>query len=210
MALNWFSAIGPLSFSYAIPLTEAKTDITEKFRFQIGTSFNEKLIYPFLYFICHKCVCENKIVYIDVQYILNNSEIGKYYKKKFSEIEINEKNILKTKQKKIKETQDLINNQKNILAKDELDKKINQLNGLIKEYRKINNDIKKDLEIKRKNYTKEILSQLNPLLTSYAKENNINLIIEKNILLGIKSLDVTENILNIFDKNTKIQKSSDE
>ena len=172
----------------------------------------KKLIYPFFYILfVTNAYAENKIVYIDVQYILNNSEIGKYYKKKFSEIEINEKKILQTKQKKIKETQDLINNQKNILAKDELDKKINQLNGLIKEYRKINNDIKKDLEIKRKNYTKEILSQLNPLLTSYAKENDINLIIEKkNILLGIKSLDVTENILNIFDKNTKIQKSSDE
>ena len=172
----------------------------------------KKLIYPlfFILFVTN-AYAENKIVYIDVQYILNNSEIGKYYKKKFSEIEINEKNILQTKQKKIKETQDLINNQKNILDKEELDKKINQLNGLIKEYIKINNDIKKDLEIKRKNYTKEILSQLNPLLTSYAKENNINLIIEKkNILLGIKSLDVTENILNIFDKNTKIQKSSDE
>ena len=39
IAVNWFSAIGPLSFSYAIPLSEANTDITESFRFQIGTSF---------------------------------------------------------------------------------------------------------------------------------------------------------------------------
>ena len=39
IAINWFSTIGPLSFSYAIPLTEAKTDVTENFRFQIGTSF---------------------------------------------------------------------------------------------------------------------------------------------------------------------------
>ena len=39
IALNWFSTIGPLSFSYAIPLSEANTDVTEKFRFQIGTSF---------------------------------------------------------------------------------------------------------------------------------------------------------------------------
>ncbi len=39
IAINWFSAIGPLSFSYAIPLTEASTDVTENFRFQIGTSF---------------------------------------------------------------------------------------------------------------------------------------------------------------------------
>tara|TARA_Y100000768_G_scaffold388614_1_gene385601 strand:- start:1967 stop:4216 length:2250 start_codon:yes stop_codon:yes gene_type:complete len=39
VAINWFSPIGPLSFSYAIPLSEAKTDTTENFRFQIGTSF---------------------------------------------------------------------------------------------------------------------------------------------------------------------------
>ena len=39
IAVNWFSTIGPLTFSYAIPLSEAKTDITENFRFQIGTSF---------------------------------------------------------------------------------------------------------------------------------------------------------------------------
>ena len=39
LAVNWFSAIGPLTFSYAIPLSEKATDITENFRFQIGTSF---------------------------------------------------------------------------------------------------------------------------------------------------------------------------
>ena len=39
LAVNWFSAIGPLTFSYAIPLTESDTDVTESFRFQIGTSF---------------------------------------------------------------------------------------------------------------------------------------------------------------------------
>ena len=39
VAINWFSVIGPLSFSYAIPISESDTDITEKFRFQIGTSF---------------------------------------------------------------------------------------------------------------------------------------------------------------------------
>ncbi len=39
LALNWFSPIGPFTMSYAFPLSEASTDNTEKFRFQIGTSF---------------------------------------------------------------------------------------------------------------------------------------------------------------------------
>ena len=39
LSVNWFSPIGPLSFSYAVPLSKASTDKTESFRFQIGTSF---------------------------------------------------------------------------------------------------------------------------------------------------------------------------
>ena len=39
ISVNWFTPIGPLSFSYALPISEAKSDKTESFRFQIGTSF---------------------------------------------------------------------------------------------------------------------------------------------------------------------------
>ncbi len=39
ISVNWFTVVGPLSFSYAIPISEAQSDKTESFRFQIGTSF---------------------------------------------------------------------------------------------------------------------------------------------------------------------------
>ena len=39
LSANWFTPIGPLSFSYAVPLSDAPGDKTETFRFQIGTSF---------------------------------------------------------------------------------------------------------------------------------------------------------------------------
>ena len=39
ISVNVFTIIGPLSFSYAIPLTSEETDRTESFRFRIGTSF---------------------------------------------------------------------------------------------------------------------------------------------------------------------------
>ncbi len=39
ISVNWFTIIGPLSFSYAIPLSKETTDQTESFRFRIGTSF---------------------------------------------------------------------------------------------------------------------------------------------------------------------------
>ena len=39
IALDWFTPIGPLSLSYALPLTKASTDTIEKLRFNIGTTF---------------------------------------------------------------------------------------------------------------------------------------------------------------------------
>ena len=39
LAVNWFTPVGPLSFSYAIPLSSEETDKKESFRFRIGTSF---------------------------------------------------------------------------------------------------------------------------------------------------------------------------
>ena len=39
LAIDWFTPIGPLSFSFAKPITKADTDRTETFRFDIGTTF---------------------------------------------------------------------------------------------------------------------------------------------------------------------------
>ena len=39
ISVNWFTVIGPLSFSYAIPISSESSDKTETFRFRIGTSF---------------------------------------------------------------------------------------------------------------------------------------------------------------------------
>ena len=39
VAANWFTPIGPLTFSFAHPITKVTTDKTEGFRFNLGTSF---------------------------------------------------------------------------------------------------------------------------------------------------------------------------
>ena len=39
VGIDWFTPIGPLSFSLAQPLTKNSSDITETFRFNIGTTF---------------------------------------------------------------------------------------------------------------------------------------------------------------------------
>ena len=39
LAIDWWTPIGPLSFSLSEAITKADTDKTERFRFQIGTTF---------------------------------------------------------------------------------------------------------------------------------------------------------------------------
>ena len=39
IAVDWFTVIGPLNFSITETLSKSETDITESFRFNIGTSF---------------------------------------------------------------------------------------------------------------------------------------------------------------------------
>ena len=39
IGLNWTTVVGPLSFSLSQPLTKADTDVTETFRFNLGTTF---------------------------------------------------------------------------------------------------------------------------------------------------------------------------
>ena len=39
LGLDWLTPVGPLTFSFAHPVTKAPTDIEETFRFNIGTTF---------------------------------------------------------------------------------------------------------------------------------------------------------------------------
>ena len=39
IALDWFTPIGPLNFSLALPISRENTDKTETFRFNLGTTF---------------------------------------------------------------------------------------------------------------------------------------------------------------------------
>ena len=144
-----------------------------------------------------------KVVYLDVQFIIDNSKIGLFYKDKLMKIKDENKSKLISQQKKIKNEENEINKQKNILKKEEIDNKINKLNQLLNKYQKdlkTNNQI---LSAEQKKYTKIILDNLNPIVTKYVKDNDILIVLDKkNILVGSKALDITENILNKLNKLT--------
>ena len=146
----------------------------------------------------------NNIVYLDVQFIVDNSELGKLYKKKIQDVN-NKNNLeLKNQEKIINEKEIEIKNKKNILSKTETEKKIKELNKLLKTYQLSRNDFNTKIIEEKKTYTSKILQLLNPLLTNYVDKNEIILVVDKkNILVGIKSLDITNDILNILNDESK-------
>ena len=166
----------------------------------------KKVIYfiILIFFYSNESFSKSNIAYLDVQLIIDQSDIGKFYKKKISNKYDGIKLELKKKETLIKDEQTIISNQKNILKEDEIKKKIKILNKQLIDYQKLKDEYSRNIIEEKKNYTVKILKVLNPVITNYVEENNIDLVIEKkNILVGIKSMDITLNILKILNQETK-------
>ena len=162
-----------------------------------------RLIISILFLIIYQSSALSNIVYLDVQFIIDNSELGKYYKKKIKNTEKDALSNLKLDEEKIKALENNINNQKNILKKEEISKKVEELNILLKEFQEKRNKLKQTIIKDKKEYSIEILKILNPLVTNYVEQNNIELVLDKkNILVGVKSLDITQNLLRELNKKT--------
>ena len=161
----------------------------------------------FFFFQLNISQASNNIVYLDIQHIIDNSDLGIHLKGKVKKTQDKIKLELTIKEKLIKEKENDIRNKKNILKKEELDKNIKELDNLVKKYQTFRNESSKIIFEERKKYRLQILELLNPLLANFANNNNINLILEKkNVLVGSKVLDITENILTIVNEETKIKK----
>ena len=144
------------------------------------------------------------LAYLDIQYIIDNSNLGQIYKKNLKEKSDKFKSKLSIKEDEIKKQEAEINNQKNILKENELKIKINNLNKQLKEYQTSKKELNQNFILEKRELSSKILKLLNPILTKYVDENNIKIVIEKkNILVGIKTLDITDNILKIFNEETK-------
>ena len=95
--------------------------------------------------------------------------------------------------------------QKNILKKEDYEKKISDLKNKYKSYQEQRNKKNAELTQLRNKVGNEILNHINEILTQYSKRESISLIIEKkNVVIGKSDLDVTSDILSLL--NNKIKK----
>ena len=157
-----------------------------------------------IFFINNILYASINVAYLDVQFIIDNSNLGKFYRSEIEKLQDKNNSTMKLKENEIKQKEDEFKNQKNLLNQDEIKKKIDEINSMVKQYQILRNEYNKKLTNEKKKFSREILLILNPLLTKYVENKNINLVIEKkNVLVGVKSLDITKNILDIFNEKTK-------
>ena len=142
----------------------------------------------------------SKIAYIDMNFILNSSQVGKelnkYIKEISDEYSIDQKQIEKNLIKKEKE----LIAQQNIIDKSEFEKKLSILSKEINQYRSDKKKSQNSLNEIRLNNTKKILEHLNPIITEYVDLNSISLVIpKKNIIVGKKNLDITDDVIILLN-----------
>ena len=166
----------------------------------------KKIIFLFFILNFFTSNCLAQIAYIDINLILNTSKVGKslnLFIKKIQNEDLNKYKLIESEL--IKREKELIS-QQNILQKEQFQSKLTKLTTEVQKYR---SDKKMSLEKLNKiriDKTKEILNVLNPIITEYVDSNEISIVLpKKNIIVGKKNLDITEQIITLLDnKNFKL------
>ena len=149
-----------------------------------------------------KSYSEDKIVFLDVEFAVNNSNIGQKILNNLNETRKNEINKLKKIEEELKDKDKEINNVKNIISKEELDKKIKEFKKDIEKFNLRKNEIQKKFVKDKNNKLDELFKKINPLIIEYMDDNSIDMIIGKNsVYLAKSNLDITKNIIELINKN---------
>jgi len=147
---------------------------------------------------------EIKIVYVDVQSILEKSNVGKKAFDNLNDLIKKKKSNFVEIENQLKSEENEILKQKNILSENELNTKITDFQNKINDFNLKKQQFTKEVNDQRLNITNNLLKSLNLILSDYASKNEISIILQKkNIIIGKSTLDVTKDVLKIFNENIK-------
>lgn len=146
-------------------------------------------------------IANDKIAFIDLNYILSESKEGK---KILAKLEIdNKKNLefFQSEEEKLKKENQNIEKLKNILSKEEFNNKINIFKNKVNTY-----NLKKQETIKLFQETKNselnvFFAELNEIMNNFMQENSIQIILDKkNIVMANNKNDISDDILKMINK----------
>tara|TARA_B110001452_G_scaffold155574_1_gene129474 strand:- start:558 stop:1088 length:531 start_codon:yes stop_codon:yes gene_type:complete len=143
-------------------------------------------------------------VFIDMDHIMNNSLAGKSIGDQLKKTHQKNLDNFKKEEESLKEKETKIIAQKNVLDKNEYQKKISLLRKEVSEYRDMRNKMINGLTQKRLEAQSLLIKTLNPILADYSEKNSISIILQKkNVIIGKSELDITKEILKLLDADIK-------
>ena len=149
-------------------------------------------------------ISAEKTVFLDIDFVLNNSNYGKSIYSRLEEL--NKKNFdnLVNMEKELEKKKKSIDLSKNISTKENLDQQISLFNQDVKNFRSEKSKILKNFELKKKNEIDNFLVKVNPIVQDYMKANSISIVLPKNqIFMGNVDMDITNDIINLVNKIVK-------
>ena len=148
-----------------------------------------------------KALGENKIVFIDINLILEETNEGKKILMELDDI--NKMNIkyFEDETSKLKIIEQEIIKLKNILSENEYNKKINLFKKDVDKYNQDKKKILNSLENTKEKKMNAFFNNLNLVLRKYMQENSINLKIDKkNVIMANNKNDISKEILKLMNK----------
>ena len=146
----------------------------------------------------------DKIAILDLDSLLEKTNYGK---KIIVDLNLLNEQNLKSLQKieaEIKLNQEDIKKQKNLLAEEELAKKVNKLNSDIIEFQKKKNNLVDSFNLQKKNKLDDFFKIIIPEIEKYIDEKDIILVLDKkNIFIANKKNNITDEIVRIIDEKLK-------
>ena len=163
-----------------------------------------KIIYIFiiiLIFNLNLAHSNDKVSFINLDLLIQQTNIGKLILKDIEQI--NKKNIenLKIKESELKSIEDDIKKKKNIISKDEFENEVIRLRQNIKKFKNYKNKLVSEIENKKNNDIKEFFTKVNPIIQNYMDNNSIDILLErKNVFMSKNSSDITEKLIIEINK----------
>ena len=147
---------------------------------------------------------EEKIVYLNLDKIVTNTNAGKAI---ISNLEKSKKKALSKFEKKGKELKKIesdINKQKNILSEDELKNKLVKFRKEITTYQNERQKVINDFNKKKIEEFNNFFKKITPIIENYVSGENIDIVLDKkNVFMAKSQIDITEDILDLINKKIK-------
>ena len=160
-------------------------------------------IFIFIFFF-NKVNAEQKIVFLNMDQVVSKSSAGSSILKQLKKL--NDKNLssLKKIEKNIKEKEEQLISQKNIISESEFINKVELLKKEINEHNQNRNKLISNFKKLKIENTNKLLKLINPILVKYSNDNEISFILQKkNLIIGKTEFDITDDILKIINNDIK-------